>query len=790
MTFRVGDSVGPYRIVSLLGTGGVGRVFKVKHTVTGRIEAMKVLLEDYTASSDQTKRFQLQASLQHPNIASVHNALWVEDNLVMIMELVPGDSLDRLHKELQVPLRVGIDYICQALSALEYAHQQGVTHRDISPGNMLITPDGVLKLTDFGLALLTSSDRVTKTGIVMGSAYYMSPEQVKGEAKIDGRTDIYSIGAVLYELATNRKPFESQSEYRLLDVHVKLQPTPPIEIHPSLPAELNAAILKALEKDPEQRFKTAGEFRLALEAISSLRAPQSLSAVTTSELAIGETPPGGTAAPPEPAQPGRDADNIPVPSWANRVLSSAAVQTGAGLAAGFMLIYLLALVSRPGPEAVAEKELPLQALQSLEEESKAAPMASPLENSGSLELQGPLIGHELDLEPMGPPNLGDSGRGSKTAGRSGTRRRKAAAPISATGGTSIELPRSGIRLDSGQALQRQAIVEVRPSPIGRPGSPEQGSTFSVSQPTVADARVGRAPSVASRHTLMKSLSTGQSVQVLGLSQNGRWAAAGAADYSVRVWDTGTGSRHATFRGHSARVTSIAFSPENDQIATGSWDGTAKIWDLSSGQEMGTFGHKDYVTTVAFSPDGVWLATGCSDRSVKLWNLRDRERTHGYRAHQRTPQALAFSPTSAMLASVSAVGGIKLWGVERDRARGELPGPELGSNAVAFSPDGKTLAVAGNNEIKLFDFPSQRERQAVEIPGWMHAMTFTNRGRFLVLSALSQPSDTAKLWDVATKDTISTLQHDHTVRSIALSADARRLATAADGGQISIWEAPN
>jgi len=114
MSFRVGETVGPYRIVSLLGTGGVGRVFKVKHTVTGRVEAMKVLLQDYTASSDQTKRFrreiQLQASLQHPNIASVHNALWVEDTLVMIMELVPGDSLGRLHQEGQVPLRVGLDY--------------------------------------------------------------------------------------------------------------------------------------------------------------------------------------------------------------------------------------------------------------------------------------------------------------------------------------------------------------------------------------------------------------------------------------------------------------------------------------------------------------------------------------------------------------------------------------------------------------------------------------------------------------------------------------------------------
>ena len=794
MSFRVGETVGPYRIVSLLGTGGVGRVFKVKHSVTGRVEAMKVLLEDYTASSEQTKRFrreiQLQARLQHPNIASVHNALWVEDTLVMIMELVPGDSLGKLHEEGQVPLRIGLDYIRQALSALDYAHHQGVTHRDISPSNMLVTPEGTLKLTDFGLALLTNSERVTRTGLVMGSAYYMSPEQVQGKDEIDNRTDIYSIGAVLYELATHRKPFESRSEYKLMEAHVKQRPPPPIEINPSLPAALNAAILKALEKSPEQRFKTAEEFRLALQAISSLTAPQPVSAATKADLANGKTPPPGTAAPPEPLpQPGPDSYDIPLPGWANRVLRSGAVQAGAGLAAVFMLIYLVALVSRPGLEPELKSDLPLQTLQSPEGESSATSIASPLESSRLPGSNGLSIGGVPGLQPMGPPNPRNSGLTSKTAAEgSAAVRRNAARPNPRSRDTAIQLPRSGLRLDSGQAPNRETIVELRPTASRLSSNSNRATTFSRSQPPMADPEPPQAITGSGEYTLVKSLSIGDSVQVLSLSNNGRWAAAGTADNSVRVWDTTSGKHHATLRGHSARVTSIDFSPRGDRIATASWDGTAKIWELSSGREVGTFGHRDYVTTVAFSPDGVWLATGCSDRSVKLWNLRDRERTHDYRAHQRTPQALAFNPTSALLASVSTLGAIRLWGVERDSARGVLPGPQLGSNAVAFSPDGKTLAVAGNNEIKLFDFPSQRERKVVEIPGWLHAMTFTEQGRFLVLSALSQPSHTAKLWDVETQHTISTLQHDRTVRSIALSANARRLATAADGGQVSIWEA--
>ena len=460
MTFRVGETVGPYRIVSLLGTGGVGRVFKVKHAVTGRIEAMKVLLEDYTASSTQSKRFrreiQLHASLQHPNIASVHNALWVDDNLVMIMELVPGDSLERLHEEGQVPLRVGIDYVCQALSALEYAHRQGVTHRDISPSNMLVTPDGVLKLTDFGLAFLTNSDRVTQTGLVMGSAYYMSPEQVKGQDEIDSRTDVYSIGAVLYELATNRKPFESQNEYQLLEAHVKQPPHPPIEFNPSLPAALNAAILKALEKDPERRFKTTEEFRQALQSISGLTAPQPVSATTDLDFASGEAPASATQ-----PEPGSDQDKIPIPSWAGRAVRSGVLHTGMGLTAGFLLIYLVALVIRPGVDPEQNADSAIQAPQSIEEDSSSTALAPTREMSSPSGPNDPSKEDRAGFRLVGPPNPGNSGTSRKTASlRSSAVRPDTGPAISAAPDTSIELPRSGVRLDSGEPPNRQAIVEV------------------------------------------------------------------------------------------------------------------------------------------------------------------------------------------------------------------------------------------------------------------------------------------------------------------------------------------
>ncbi len=272
MSFSIGDTVGDYRILEEIGRGGMGRVYKVEHTITRRVEAMKVLAGGRPDAPQQAARslreIQLQASLDHPNIAAVHNAFWAGEDLVLVMELIEGRSLRRALEGGRLPLATTLDYAGQALSALTYAHTNGVIHRDISPGNMMITPAGVLKLTDFGLAKGPSDARLSQSGAPLGSLWYMSPEQVHG-SESDARSDIYSLGAVLYEAASGKKPFEGDSAFAIMANQVGKPPAPPIEIDQSLPAVLSAALLRALEKDPDKRFQTAEEFRHVIVGIQS-----------------------------------------------------------------------------------------------------------------------------------------------------------------------------------------------------------------------------------------------------------------------------------------------------------------------------------------------------------------------------------------------------------------------------------------------------------------------------------------------------------------------------------------
>ena len=207
------------------------------------------------------------ASFDHPNIAQLHTAFQFENQLIMMMELVEGYTLEQIagQRSMQVPEVAG--YISQALSALAYAHSRGVVHRDIKPANLMVTSHGILKLMDFGIAKSSGENatNTTKPGTTIGSLYYMSPEQVRG-GTVDARSDIYSMGIVLYELLAGRRPFEADTTFSILNQQLNVLPQPPIEINPSLPPRMNEIILTALAKDPAARFQDADAFRAALKS--------------------------------------------------------------------------------------------------------------------------------------------------------------------------------------------------------------------------------------------------------------------------------------------------------------------------------------------------------------------------------------------------------------------------------------------------------------------------------------------------------------------------------------------
>jgi len=260
----IGRIVGTYKILETLGEGGVGMVYKGIDTMLDREVAIKVMRPELASQTSVVERFRSEAitlaKLNHPNIATLFSLFRDAEDLFMVLEFVKGETLeDILQRQGKMSVEEALPIFCQALEGINYAHELGIVHRDIKPSNMMLNASGKLKVLDFGIASLLGSARMTRVGNIIGTLEYMSPEQVRGE-ETDARSDIYGLGMMLYEVLTGRLPFESENEFVLMKAHTKEMPVPPRELNPDIPVEIESAIMKAVAKDPGDRFQNGGEF--------------------------------------------------------------------------------------------------------------------------------------------------------------------------------------------------------------------------------------------------------------------------------------------------------------------------------------------------------------------------------------------------------------------------------------------------------------------------------------------------------------------------------------------------
>ncbi len=314
MTFEIGKTYNGYEILDVLKMSKTQVDYRVRNLQERRLEVLTVLPGNLQGDQERMERFlremKVHARLNHPNIVGFYSAMELERQAVMTTELVEGVTLRERLEAGPLGCTEAVAYFRQVLAALACAHGQKIVHRDITPASIVITPEGVVKLSGFGLAKSPNSPQLTQLGAVVGSLKYISPEQIKGSGALDPRGDLYSVGVVLYEAITGKTPFESASQFELMLAHVSQIPKAPSALRTGIPEAMDRVVLKALAKDPAERYQTAQEFSAALDGMQAVASVPAPAVSEPAAVAAGATEP---APPPVKSEPAIEPAPAPAP---------------------------------------------------------------------------------------------------------------------------------------------------------------------------------------------------------------------------------------------------------------------------------------------------------------------------------------------------------------------------------------------------------------------------------------------------------------------------------------------